>query len=40
VQVTAPIVPGHVYTVKLINHDNNNATSGKNTYTAFDDVVG
>jgi serine protease len=40
VQVTAPIVPGHAYTLKLVNHDNNSSTSGRNTYTAFDDVVG
>jgi hypothetical protein len=40
VQVTALIVPGHSYTVKLINHDNYSRVSGSNTYTALDDVVG
>jgi serine protease len=39
VQVTSPVTPGHSYTLKLTNHDNNSSVSGSNTYTAFDDVV-
>jgi serine protease len=40
VQVSVPVVAGHSYTLKLINHDNNLNRTSKNTYTMFDDVVG
>jgi serine protease len=40
VTVTATIVAGDRYTLKLVNHDNNSRTSGRNTYTVFDDVTG
>jgi hypothetical protein len=36
VQVTAAVVAGHSYTLKLISHDDNYA--GDPTYTLFDDV--
>jgi serine protease len=39
VQVTAPVVAGHSYTLKLTNHDNNQSTSGAYTNTQFDDVT-
>ena len=38
-QVTATVVPGHSYTLKLVNHDNNLSGTGKNTYTYVDDVT-
>jgi serine protease len=38
-QVTATVVAGHSYTLKLVNHDNNLSGTGKNTYTYFDDVT-
>jgi serine protease len=39
VQVSAAVTAGHSYTLKLTNHDNNSRTSGRNTYTVFDDVI-
>ena len=39
VQVTTTVVPGHSYTLKLVNHDNNLSGTGKNTYTYIDDIT-
>jgi serine protease len=39
VQVSSAVIAGHSYTLKLTNHDNNSRTSGRNTYTVFDDVT-
>ena len=39
VQVSTAVTAGHSYTLKLTNHDNNSRTSGRNTYTLFDDVI-
>jgi serine protease len=39
VQVSSGVTAGHSYTLKLTNHDNNSRTSGRNTYTVFDDVI-
>jgi serine protease len=37
--VVTSVTPGHSYTLKLTNHDNNSRTSGLNTYTVFDTVT-
>lgn len=39
VQVSTAVTAGHSYTLKLTSHDNNSRTSGRNTYTVFDDVI-
>ena len=39
VQVSTAVTGGQSYALKLTNHESNSRTSGRNTYTLFDDVI-